>query len=166
VDEQHARAVVVAIWPKLQAGEWGRVHTRDLDDHGDKPPFKSVCTATIPNYARTLSQHRIIDPLAIVATLPDGGTIILTSEAYEHVYALQMTSDEQREHYRILMGRRPPPYRWTTDRHGRKYLSTNAHGWDWNGSRHARTALDKIAEASTTLHNNNEKPVPHIAQHL
>jgi hypothetical protein len=159
VDEQHARAIVLALWPKLKHDTWDITHERDLDDYGDGVPFTSVCSGKIE---RAPKKHaRVSIPFAMIATTHDGVSVILTIDTYRQTY-IAMTGDEQRELYRALMGDRPPPYRLTTDRNGVRYVSTNRHGWDWNGSRHARLALHKIAGATTVApprHFANAPPV-------
>lgn len=146
-DEQQTRSIIIAIWPKLQRGRWDTNHTRDLDDHGDKPNFRSVCTGSFHNAARAYSQHTIRHSLA--AQLHDGTWAVLTHDAYQTAY-LAMTSDEQRAHYASLTGKRTAPYRLTTDRTGNRYVSTNRQGWDTTWARHARAALDKIAAHTIT----------------
>jgi hypothetical protein len=146
IDEQHARAIAAALWPHLQRGKWNREHARDLDDYGDRPPFKSVCTATIPNAARAYSQHVISEPLAIVARLHDNTHVILTAEAYERAY-ISMTSDEQRAHYASLMGKRPAPYRLRKLR-GEDYWCANEYMWDTTWAPAARRAMLKLALAA------------------
>jgi hypothetical protein len=145
-DDQRIRSIVLALWPKLKRDQWGRVHERDLDDYGDRPPYRSICTATIPNVARSYSQHRISDPLAIVATIHTGEIALLTAEAYERAY-IAMTSDEQRALYASFMGNRPPPYRFTTIR-GERYVRNTETGWDAAWAPAARRALAKIALAT------------------
>jgi hypothetical protein len=146
LDTQELRAIASALWPHLQRGRWNREHARDLDDYGDRPPYRSICTATIPNAARAYSQHVISEPLAIVATLHDGSHAILTAEAYERAY-LALTSDEQRAHYASLMGKRPAPYRLTTAR-GERYWRNTEYGWDAMWAPAARRAVLSIALAA------------------
>jgi hypothetical protein len=145
-DTQRLRAIAAALWPHLQRGQWNREHARDLDDYGDRPSFRSVCTATIPNYARTISQHTISEPLALIARLHDGTHAILTAENYERAY-LDLTSDEQKAHYASLTGRRPAPYRLRKLR-GEDYWSANEYMWDTTWAPAARRAMLKIALAA------------------
>ena len=141
MDADTERAIIIAIWPKLQRGRWDINHSRDLDDHGDKPNFKTACTGTVPNAARAYSQHTIHHALA--AQLHTGEWVGLTHDAYQRAY-LDMSSDEQRAHYASLTGKRSAPYRLTVHR-GEPYIRDTEYGWTEPWARHARAAMRRVA---------------------
>jgi hypothetical protein len=156
-DTQRLRAIAAALWPKLLQDAWDNTlvgkpiswdieHQRDYDDYGDSVQFSAVCSGKVPKAPKRHSRQPIC--AVMLALLPDGSACYLTRDAYQAAY-YAMTGEEQRRYYEALMKKAPSPYRPIISR-GQRYYGYAQSGWDWNGSRHARSALHKIAAATQT----------------
>ncbi len=149
-DEQQTRAVVLAIWKPLKTGEWGPYVTRDLDDHGDRPAYRSIATGSVPRAPSMDATITTRVRLAIIATTTEATprTVLLTEPAYQRALEL-MARDEFIAHQHSLTGERLAPYRWSTSR-SVPYLRERESGWDAHWSRYARAALARIVGFTIT----------------
>ncbi len=116
------RLTVNALWEELKRDRWrGPTSTRDLDEHGGKPPYRTLTTGRIPNTPKRDSQHRQTDNTTrvLIGTIhPDhrlGTTqpthVILHKTDYAAVLAA--TSQSAREDFALaLYYRAGDPYAW------------------------------------------------------
>ena len=66
-DLTQQRLITNALWAELKRDRWrGPTSTRDLDEHGSKPPYKTLASGRIPNTPKRDSQHRQTDQHAQV----------------------------------------------------------------------------------------------------
>jgi hypothetical protein len=145
------RATANALWPHLRRNRWKRHReTRDLADHGDRPPYRSIGTATIPNASRADDQHVITDERYIRATVwadewPGGTNLVIELTLPRHQAALDALDADVitalKTAYQLATCR--APFERATNRHGTPTLRRNSN--DPHLTAPAAAAIEHIA---------------------
>lgn len=145
------RAAANALWTPLRRNRWKRHReTRDLADHGDRPPYRSIGTATIPNAARAHDQHVITDERYIRATVwadewPGAQNLVIQLTLPRYRAAIDLLDADVltalKAAYQLATCR--APFERTTNRHGTPTLRRNSN--DPHLTAPAAAALEHIA---------------------
>ena len=166
------RLKVNALWAELKRDRWrGPTSTRDLDEHGSKPPYRTLSSGRIPNTPKRDSQHRQTDGSAqvLIGTIhPDerlGTTeptyVILTREAHDKIMRDAPTICLHDLHHAII-NNEPAPYAWWINGRREWHLHRNYSGWLTDP---VYGILHKLAEAAITTRevatHTEENPIPY-----
>ena len=166
------RLAMNAIWVELKLNRWrGPTSTRDLNDYGDNPDFKSVASGTVPKAKAMNAVIRQTDEQVLIGTIPPDerlGTtqpthVVLTRAAYSEV--LESTSTAAREDIRhAIHYRAGDPFAWhyngRTNPDGTKYVTLQKR-WDAWLTPHVYTFLSRLVDHT---HNATEEQPSHTTQ--
>ena len=151
------RLAMVALWTELKLNRWrGPSSTRDLNDYGDNPTFRSVTSGSVPKAKALNATIRQTDEQVLIATIPPDerlGTaspthVVLTRANYATVLA--QTSQAAREDIaHALYHRAGDPFAWhyngRTNPDGTKYVTLQKR-WDAWLTPHVYTFLSRLAD--------------------
>ena len=150
---QH-RLAMTALWTELKLNRWrGPTSTRDLNDYGDAPNFKSVASGTVPKAKAMNAVIRQTDEQVLIGTIPPDerlGTtqpthVVLTRAAYSEV--LGSTSTAAREDIRhAIHYRAGDPFAWHKNGRGEWHLERRWDAWITN---HVLTFLSALGDRAT-----------------
>lgn len=155
VTTQALRAVANALWPALRWNRWRwHVQSRDLADRGDRPPFRSVSTGSIPNAPRALdrfiiARHQYVR-CAVWAEEWHGGLNLVVELTDEQYLRALVACDwpSSRLFQNALEGARArKPFEQTRNRHGSTVLRRNSA--DPGITPHLAATLEAIAGAAS-----------------
>ena len=105
-DLTQQRLIVCALWTELKHDRWrGPTSTRDLDEHGSKPPYRTVASGRILNTPKRDSQHRQTEGSAqvLIGTIHPDERLGTTQPQHvilhkiDYVSVLRQTSTSTRE---------------------------------------------------------------------
>ena len=160
------RLIVCALWTELKHDRWrGPTSTRDLDEHGSKPPYRTVASGRIPNTPKRDSQHRQTDNTTrvLIGTIHPDHRLATTQPQHvilhktDYATVLATTSQAAREDLALaLYYRAGEPYAW---HRGGKGEWSFIKRWDAWLTPPVYGILHKLAEHATVLSDSNyEQP--------
>ena len=148
------RLLMNAIWLELKLNRWrGPTSTRDLNDYGDNPAFRSVTSGSVPKARAMNATIRQTDEQVLIATIPPDerlGTtqpthVVLTRANYAEVLA--STSQAAREDIaHALYHRAGDPFAWHKNGRQEWHLERRWDAWITN---HVLTFLSNLGDHAT-----------------
>ena len=149
------RLTVNALWEELKRDRWrGPTSTRDLDEHGSKPPHRTLASGRIPNTPKRDSQHRQTEGSVLIALIPPDPRANLTEQlvmlhraTYDLIHATAPEAEKE-ELALAILNNAGPPYGWHQNGRGEHHLERRWDAWMPNL---ALKFLTKLAEAATLL---------------
>ena len=140
-----------ALWTELKLNRWrGPTSTRDLNDYGDAPNFKSVASGTVPKARAMNAVIRQTDEQVLIGTIPPDerlGTtqathVVLTRANYADVLANTSTSARE-DIAHALFHRAGDPFAWHKNGRAEWHLERRWDAWITN---HVLTFLSRLAD--------------------
>ena len=149
------RLKVNALWAELKRDRWrGPTSTRDLDEHGSKPPYRTLTTGRIPNTPKRDSQHRQTDGSVLIGRIPPDPRAnpteqlaLLHRATYNLIHA-DAPEAAKEELALAIHNQAGPPYAW--HRGGRGEWSF-IRRWDAWHTDLVLAFLNKLAEQATLI---------------
>lgn len=128
------RLAINALWPHLTRQRWRGGSTRDLNDYGDRPPFRAIArgrTATTPTMNATIRQTDPRTAQAIAARIPpepranltQAHHVVLERHTYEaHLATAPALTRHDLAHALHPHTRTPRPFAWDANGRGEHHL--------------------------------------------
>ena len=154
-DLTQQRLITNALWTELKRDRWrGPTSTRDLDEHGCKPPYRTVASGRIPNTPKRDSQHRQTDGSVLIGRIPPDPRanpteqlVMLHRATYDLIHN-DAPEAAKEELALAIHNQAGPPYAWHKNGRGEHHLERR---WDAWMPDLALKFLNKLAEAATLL---------------
>ncbi len=174
-DLTQQRLITNALWVELKRVRWrGPTSTRDLDEHGCKPPYRTVASGRIPRAQALNSTIRQTDHTAqvLIGTIHPDERLGTTQPQHvilhkiDYLHALHHTSTATCERYALALAYKAgDPYAWHVN--GRREWTLQKR-WDAWLTPDVLAFLHRLAGSCQTT---AETPccaseVPHLANSL